>query len=413
MVTIDSKKINPNKKIIDATKMQIIYMPLITKNGYQYKSTVKAGDYVYIGSEIAKNNITEIPLISSVSGTVVGFQDKYISNGKLVKCIVIENDFKEKYKNKEGKKKNISKCSKEELIYTLKKCGITGLGGGDFPTYAKYDTDKKIKYLIINAAECEVYTSCDGALIYNHPEEILECIDAILEIMNIEKAYIAINQNNTESINKLLKHIYSYPNIKLYGLMDAYPTGYERYLVNEILGVDYKKIPLEVNTIVNNVSTIYAIYEALKYGKPLIEKIITISGEGIKKAANYYVKIGTNFSELISKTNEYKKLAHPVLIAGGAMMGTSIPEDELIITRDLNTIIVTENNIDKTEECIKCGKCNEVCPVGLLPSVIINNNNLSKELDIKKCINCGLCSYVCPSKIEVREILKNIKKENK
>lgn len=413
MVNIEDKKISPNKKVVDATKVQVLYMPLVTKTGYIYKPIVKAGDHVCIGTTLAKNNITDIPLLSSVSGTVVGFQEKYISNGQLVKCIVIENDFKERYQNKEGKRKIISKCSKEEFLYTLKKSGITGLGGGDFPTYVKYDTNKKIKYLIINAAECEIFTSCDGALIYNHSEEILECIDAILEIMNIEKAYIAINQNNIKVINKLLKHIYSYPNIKIYGLIDAYPTGYEKYLVNEILGLDYEKIPLEVGVIVNNVATIYAIYETLKYGKPLTDRIVSVSGPGIKNSTNYFVKIGTNFNELMMKNNEYKKIDNPILIAGGAMMGSSIPEDELIITRDLNTILVLDNKNETVEECIKCGKCNEVCPIGLLPSMIINNPHQAKDYKIEKCLNCGLCSYVCPSKIEVREILKNIKKESK
>ncbi len=413
MVSIEGNRISPNKKIVDDLEIQIIYMPLESKMGYTYKPTVEIGKYVCIGDVIGTNNLADMPLKSSVSGTVVGFSDKYISNGKLVKCIVIENDFKEKYANKLGKKKDITKYSKDEFIYMLKNSGITGLGGSDFPTHIKYDTKKDIKYLIVNGAECEIYTSCDAALMYNYTEEILESIDAIMEIMGIEKTYIAISEKNQKVIKKFLKYINTYPNIKIYGLMDAYPTGYERYLVNEITGLNYDKLPIEVGTIVNNVSTIYAIYEMLKYNKPLTERIVTISGPGIKKQANYKVKIGTNFSEIILKTEGYAKLKNPILVAGGAMMGTSIPSDELIITKDLNTILVLEGTETKELPCIKCGKCAEVCPVGILPYKIIEDKKIAKKLNIDKCVNCGLCSYICPSKIEVREKLKAIREELK
>ena len=409
MVAIEDYKINPTKKIIDDLAIQIMYIPLTSKMGYIYKETVKPGDYVTIGMPIGKNNIAEIPLISPISGTVIGFEDKYISNGKLVKCIVIENDFKEKYQDKVGKVKNITKYSKEEFIYLLKKCAITGMSGSGFPTYIKYDTPKEIKYLIVDGAECEIYASADGARMYNNPEDILECIDAITEIMGMEKAYIAINEKNELLINKFLKYINSYPNIKIYPIENGYPNGYERYLVKEILGLTYDKLPIEVGVINENVSTIYAIYEALKYHKPLTDRIVTISGPGINKPANYLLKNGTNFNEVLLKTNLQKEINNPLIIAGGAMMGVSIPSDELIITPDVNCILIMNNLKEKATECIKCGKCSEVCPMNLIPSLIIENPRQSKELKINKCINCGLCSYVCPSKIEVRELIKKIK----
>ena len=286
------------------------------------------------------------------------------------------------------------------------------MSGSGFPTYIKYENNK-VDYLIVDGAECEIYASADGARMYNNPEEILEATDAIMEIMGIKKAYIAINEKNTTIINKFLRHINSYPNIKIYPLLDAYPNGYERYLVNEILGLTYNKLPIEVGVVNENVSTIYSIYEALKYHKPQIDRIVTISGQGIKKPANYLLKVGTNFNELLLKTNQYKELKEPLIISGGAMMGTSIPSDELIITSDTNCILIIENKEYKTYPCIKCGKCSEVCPVNLIPSLIMDNPGKAKELKINKCMNCGLCSYVCPSKIEVREILKKIKEDIK
>ena len=411
MVSIEDKKINPSKKIIDDIKIQIIYIPLQSKLGYIYKPTVKVGDYVCIDDSLGVNVTTDFTIKSSVSGTVVGLEKKYISNGKLVDCLVIENDFKEKYRNKLGKKKDITKYSKDSFIYMLQNNGIAGMGGSDYPTFIKYDTKNKINYLIVNGVECEVSSSSDNAIMYNYTEEILECIDAIMEIMDIDKAYIAINENNTTIIRRFLKYINTYPNIKIYPIIDAYPSGWEKQLVNEITGLTYDKYPDEIGVITNNVSTIYSIYELLKYGKPLTEKIVTIAGEGIKKPGNYKVKIGTNFSEIILKTEGYSKIKNPILIAGGKMMGKSIPNDELIITKDLNTILVLENKETKSKKCIKCGKCSEVCPVGLMPAMIIDNKDKLKNSRIDKCIECGLCSYVCPAKIEVREILKSIKEQ--
>ena len=413
MVEIEDYKIDPKKKIVGNIDIQVIYIPLLSKMGYSYKETVKVGDYVCIGTVLGKNAIAEIPLLSTVSGTVVGFQDKYISSGKISKCIVIENDFKEKMIDGYGKKKNITKYSKDEFIYLLKKCAITGMSGSGFPTYIKYDSDKRIKYLIVDGAECEIYVSSDSARMYLNPEEILEGIDAIMEIMDIEKAYIAISENNTSIINKFLRHINSYPNIKIFPLIHGYPNGYERYLVSTILGLSYDKIPIEVGVINENVSTIYAIYEALKNNKPLIERIVTITGSGIKKPANYKLKIGTNFSEVILKTDFYKEIDNPLIIVGGAMMGKSVASQDVIITADVNAIIVTSCKEETELPCIRCGKCTEVCPMGLIPSIIMDNPKLAKEFKIDKCINCGLCSYVCPSKIEVREKIKAIKEKIK
>lgn len=411
MVIIDGFKVNPNKKIIDNLEIQVLYIPLESKLGYSYKENVKVGDYVCIGSILGKNNIADTSLISSVSGTVVGFEDKYISNGKQVRCIVIETDFKEKYLDKIGKKNDITKYSKDEFISVLKRMSITSLSGSSYPTYIKYETTKKINYLIVNGCECDPYVSSDSARMYNNAEEILEAIDAIIEIMELDKAYIAINEKNDMVIKKFLKHINTYPNIKIYPIMDGYPNGYEKYLISEILNLKYNNIPEEVGVICENVSTIYAIYEALKYHKPLSDRIVTITGNGIKNPANYLLKIGSSLKEINFKSNIFKKVNNPLIISGGAMMGLTIPSEDFIITADVNCIIYAEDDIVKPTECIKCGKCSEVCPMNLIPSMIISNPRKSKELHIDRCIGCGLCSYVCPSKIEIREIINDIKED--
>ena len=411
MVILKNYKINPDKKIIDDIDIQIIYIPLESKLGYSYKETIKVGEYVYIGTILGKNSITDTPLLSTVSGTVVGFENKYISNGKNVRCIVIENDFKEKYLNKTGKKTDITKYSKDEFIYTLKKLSILGMSGTAYPEYMKYETKNKLKYLIVNGCECEPYASSDSALMYNKPEEILECIDAIIEIMHLKKAYIAINEKNEKIIKNFLKYINTYPNIKIYPVTDGYPNGDKKYLISEILNLNYENNPSEVDVVCENVSTIYAIYEALKYYKPQTERIVTITGYGVANPSNYKLKIGTNLNEVLLKKRIFKNLKNPILLSGGAMMGISIPSTDFIITSDVNCIIYMKKIEEPQEECIKCGKCSEVCPMNLIPSMIIANKDKAKELKIDKCSECGLCSYICPAKIEIREEILKIKED--
>ena len=245
---------------------------------------------------------------------------------------------------------------------------------------------------------------------YQNTEEILEVVDAIMEINNIEKAYIAINETNTKVINKYLKYVNTYPNIKIYLAGNYYPSGWQKDLVENIFHITYNKLPMEQGIVVNNISTIYSIYEMLKYQVPLTERIITIIGDGVKKETNVKVKIGSNLSEIISLIGGYKKdVSNHLFITGGPLNGTSHPDDDIIVTKDLTSVLVLENIDEKVYPCIKCGKCIKNCPVKLKPIFItnnINNKDKLKKLHPEKCIKCGLCSYICPSRIELKEIIK-------
>lgn len=406
-------QLNDNIKITNEIreyiKPQIIYVPLENKNGVVYKHLVKQGDYVCKGDIVAINESIDFPLHSSVSGYVITGTKKIMNNGKKIKCVVVENDFKEKYRDKIGAKRNLNNYSKEEFITLLKKSGITGLGGSDFPTFIKYNTEEKIEYLLINGVECEPYISCDKSVIENYTEEILECIDSILEIMKIKKAYIVVKENNLKGIEKIEKYIGTYPNIEISTMPNVYPAGWERNIVEYVLDKKYDKYPIEIGAIVSNVSTIYAIYEMLKYNRPLTERIITITGTGINKPANVKVKIGALLSEIIENIDGYKEIKNPLFIAGGPMMGNSLPTDELVVTKDLNCVLVIDDIEETNYPCINCGKCTFVCPSKIFPVLIMKNYNddkKMKDLHPEKCIECGLCSYVCPSKIEVREFVR-------
>lgn len=402
-------KIKVKKEMLEFIKPQKIYIPLENKSGIKYKKLVNVGDYVFKGQVVAMNESIDFPIHSSVSGYVVENESNELNTGKKAECIAIENDFKEKYQEKLGSIKEISNYSKEEFIELLKTSEITGLGGSDFPAFLKYNTDSKINYLLVNGVECEPYISCDKVVMSKYMEKILEAVDAILEIMKIKKAYIVVKSSNIESQKVINKYINTYPNIKLALMPDMYPAGWERNIVEVVLHKKYDKYPVEVGAIVSNVSTIYAIYEMLKYNTPLTERIITITGTGIRKPSNIKVKIGTKLSEIIENIEGYKDIKKPIFIAGGPMMGSSLPNDNLIVTKDLNCVLVIDDIELTNYPCIKCGKCTNVCPVHLLPVMIMNNignEKKLKELMPQKCIECGLCSYICPSKIEVREYVR-------
>ena len=406
------KNLTINKKITEYIKPQIIYIPLESKNGVEYSHNVKEGDYIYKGEVVAVNKDINFPIHSSVSGYVVAGSHKIINNGRKIRCIVVENDFKEKYENRAGTKKDITKYSREEFINLLRKSGITGLGGSDFPAFIKYTSCDNFKYFIINGVECEPFITADYALMREYAENLLEGIDAILEIMNIPKAYIAIKEANDVIASEFKKYIGTYPNISLSFVSDGYPAGWEKNIVSEVLNITYDKYPSEKGVLVSNVSTVYAIYDMLKNNRPLTERVITITGSGIKKPQNVRVKIGALMSEIIEHIDGYKDLKNPLFIAGGPMMGKSLPTDDLLVTKDLNCVIVMENKLSYPNVCISCGKCASVCPVKLLPVLIMKNikdDKKLKDLDPKRCIECGLCSYICPSKIEVREFVKEAK----
>ncbi len=409
-VKIDKHKLTKEELIV-YNKPKKVYIPLISGNDTNITILVNKGEYVYKGSIVGKRKGDfRIPIHASVSGTVLDFEERTCYNGEKVKCVVIENDFKEKIEQKLSIKKNINQYSKEEFLELLKESGIIGMGGAGFPTYVKYES-KNINTLIVNAVECEPYIMADYALAKVKCEEILETIDAILEINKINEAIIAIKKENVVLKQIFDNFIGTYLKIKIKLVPNVYPMGWEKALIKQITGKDYDNYPSDIGIIVNNISTIYAIYEALKYNKPLIERIVTFSGEGLEEPHNVLVKVGTPVSEVLK---ELKIKQDSIIVAGGPMMGTKV--EDLVISPNLNCVLALDDNITLATPCIKCGKCVNVCPVKLSP-VLIMKTKYKKEKDIKKikslhpekCIGCGLCSYICPAKLFVRERVKEAK----
>lgn len=371
---------------------------------------VKKEDNVLKGEKILKTKF-DTYIHSSISGKVVDFVELLDYKNNKYKFIKIENDFKEK---EIYKKEDITNITKEEFIKNLKNNGIVGLGGAGFPTYIKYNTDD-VKTLIINAVECEPYITADYNLLFNNIKEVIEILNIIDKIYNLDEIFIAIKIKNRILKEKIIPFISKYEKIKLVEVPNLYPMGWEKSLVRYIKHTDYKKLPIEKNIIVSNVSTIYAIYESIMYNKPLIEKVVTLSGE-FKNPCNVKVKIGTNFNELKKVFKDYNN-KDITLITGGPMMGEALESDNFIIPNNLNSVIALEKiKEDNTITCLRCGKCSANCPAKICP-VLVKDNIDSKEelkrLAVERCIECGICSFICPSKINLREYMRNAKKKVK
>ncbi len=394
---ISNKNMSLSDELVECKRPEIVYIPLVNHQKMDCECLV---------------NI-ELPIHSSVSGKVIAIEEKLYLNGEKIQCVVIENDFREKQEELTGAKPTISSYSKETFIELLKNCAVTGMGGSDFPTYIKYQGD--LKTIIVNAVECEPYITADHMIVKLYADEILETVDAIMEIYKMDKGIIAIKENSTDMRKHLEKYLGTYPKISIASVRNVYPMGWERLLIEEALGIKYDRLPSEKGIAVNNVSTLYAIYKALKYKRPISRRIVTVTGECIKKPKNYLIKLGASMRDVMKEFDGYKNGIKGVrFIAGGPMMGTCLENDDLIVTKGLNCVLVIPDESEEALPCIRCGRCIEACPANICPVLIKDNvrdYETLKYLHPEKCIECGLCSYICPSKIRIRESVREAKKE--
>ena len=406
-----NKEMSLSDEIVDFSNPTRVYVPLMN-GSVECECVTKKGRKVKKGSIIGIRKDLDFPILSPVSGTVVGIKKCLYSNGNMVDCVEILNDKKE-IELKKKLVKDITKYTKDEFIDLLKKCAVTGMGGSDFPTYLKYKSDLDI--LIVNAVECEPYITSDVMLVKLKAEIILESISAIMKINNIKKCFIAYKKDNKIVENAFLEYINNYDDIVLSPVKNIYPAGWERHIVKSVLNLEYNKYPSEIGVVVNNVSTIFAIYKALKFQRNITKRIVTISGEGFTEPINVLVKVGTNMSNVIKKIGKYNG-ENLKFIAGGPMMGTSLPSDNVIVTNALNGVTIIEDTDDEINDCMGCGRCVKVCPANICPIFILNNisnDDMLKKLHPEKCVECGLCSYICPSKIGLRDAVKIAKKRVK
>ena len=407
----DKKECSFNGEIIIPKENDLFYIPLVIGIDDNLTVIVKKGDIVNQGDKIANTKGDfKTNVISSVNGEVIGFEEKIYLNNKKVKCAVIKKIKEDTLF--ENARKNINDFSKEEFVDILKNGGIIGLGGAAFPSHVKYSNTKEIKTLIVNAVECESYITADQKILLSKIEEILEATDAILDIFDIPEAIIVVKSKNQKLREAIDDFVGTYLKIKVEFVKNHYTMGYEKNIIKEVLNIEYDKIPIEKGIIVNNVSTIYAIYEMLKKNKPLFERMVTFTGDGLDKPCNVVAKSGMLVKDIVKQIGGYTS-DDITLVAGGPMMGTSVESDDLVISPNLNTVLVLKDyKKEEEKECFRCGRCTTSCTVKISPVLIKeagDDKNKLKDLRPDKCVECGLCSYICPAKIPIREYVREAK----
>lgn len=403
------KHISTSKPIKEFLKPEYIYLPTIMGN-LVYEKVVQIGEKVLKGQTILiRKDRFGHPVASPISGEVVGVKKMWHSSGKLLEMLEIKNDFLEESVPGFGVASSVE-LSKEEIVEKVKNAGIVGLGGAGFPTYVKYNGPAKIDTVLINAAECEPYITADYMVILDTPEKLIAGIKVIMKAVGATSAKIAIKKNKYEAIEVLNKHLEKEENISLLLLKDEYPAGWEKYIVEKATGKTYSTLPSELGVVVNNVQTAVAVYDAVCNNIPLIEKVVTITGESLSEPQNFRVKIGTNVADLINECSGVKEgIGEYWIIAGGPMTGKTVMGANLVISASLGSVIIKQKpkNINILP-CMGCGKCASNCPAHLTPTEIVraledSDVALLQDLCVTKCVQCGLCSYVCPSRIDVTE----------
>ncbi len=391
---------------------KLLYIPLLQHIGSVCEPLVKIGDRVLKGQKIAESTGTvSVPVHSPASGKVVKIDILPFTLRGKVNTVVIENDFQEE--SVEFQKLNDYKSkSKEELLNKMKDLGVVGLGGALFPTHIKLNPpkDKKIEILIINASECEPYLNSDNRISIEKSNEIMKGIEIAMHILDVNKAYIGIEDNKKEAIESLKKSLNN--NIELAVLETKYPQGGEKQLIKAICNknIPSGKLPMDVGVVVINVTTAYWIFNSIINGLPITEEVVTVSGGAIVTPKNYRVLIGTPIKEIIESTGINREIMDK-LITGGPMMGIAQHTEDVPVIKGTSGILALtkeETNPYKSKACISCGKCVDACPMGLSPLMYAKFAQFEKweefrEYNLLECIECGSCQFVCPSKRPLTE----------
>lgn len=404
-------KFSAGKRIVVAELPKQVVIPLAHYIGAPSEAVVKKGDVVKVGQLIGNaNGFISANVHASVSGKVSKVDVHLDATGYKRSSVFIDVEGDEWAEEIDCSTELKRECnlSTEEIINRIQSAGIVGLGGATFPAHVKLSppTGKKAECLIVNAVECEPYLTNDHALMLEKGEEILVGTTIAMKVLDVKKAFIGIENNKQDAIDYLKKIAVNYPGIKVVALKVQYPQGGEKQLIDAIINrqVPSGRIPIEVGTVVQNVATIYAIYEAVQKNKPMVDRVITVTGKSAINPGNYLVRIGTLLSEIAEATGGVPADTGKI-VGGGPMMGRSLMTLEVPTAKGSAGIlyIPREESIRKPiKNCIRCTKCVNVCPMGLEPYLLMNQSerNMWPEMEANRtmdCIECGSCSYTCPS----------------
>ena len=398
-----------------------VVIPLSQHTGAPAKPVVKVGDRVRTGQKIgeAQGLISSI-IHASLSGKVIDISDYPHPLGPPSLAITIESDEKDEDHPSIKHNNDYFRLHPNEIREIVKDAGIVGLGGAAFPTYVKLSPpgDKWIDTVILNGCECEPYLTCDHRLMIEETHEIVQGLRIIAKILEVTSCYIGIEKNKEDAIRVVREEIRNKANMEVVSLKTKYPQGSEKQLIKAILGreVPSWELPLDVGVIVQNVGTALAISEAVRKGRPLIKRVVTVTGRGIKKPTNLKVRIGARFQDLIDHCGGF--VGRPgKIIMGGPLMGFSQYTTLVPVVKGTTGILVLpEEEVAEISErsCIRCSRCVDVCPVDILPNLIAqyarkDRFDWAEKYGALDCMECGVCAYVCPAKIPLVQLIKYAK----
>lgn len=403
-----------------------LVIPLQQHMGYKPNLTVKAGDYVYKGQELAEHNgFMKVPVHASTSGIITAIEERPIAHpsGLSDLCIILKPDGKDDWGNaRMTPYPDHTQVDGEVLRKRICAAGIVGMGGAVFPAAIKLNVHDNIPItaLIINGAECEPYITCDDRLMREKPEEIVAGIQIMMHIVNTQQCLIGIEDNKPQAIAALQAAIASSGDTRIQAIPvpTLYPTGGEKQLIKILTGKEVPSggRPASIGMICHNVATARAIYRAIALGEPLVERYVTVSGSGIAKPCNLNVPVGTPVQHLIEQAGGYTQAVHRLLM-GGPMMGIILNNPQIPVVKATNCILVEQPKpVPPAMPCIRCGRCMEACPANLLPQQLYwysrsREFDKAENLHLFDCIECGCCAYVCPSHIPLVDYYRFAKAE--
>ncbi len=417
----DGKDISKDKPITDIDPGRELVFPLSQHIGAPATAVVKKGDYVYRGQRIGEAaGFVSSHVYSSVSGTVKAVEPRRVVTGDMVMSVIVENDGKYEEMPFEACD-NVDALTKEQIIDRIKYAGIVGMGGAGFPTHVKLSPKEpeKIEYCIANCAECEPYLTSDYRRMIETPEMLIEGLKCVLRLFDNAKGILAVEDNKPDCIEKLKELTKKEPRILVKALKTKYPQGSERQLIYATTkrAINSSQLPADAGCVVNNVDTLCAIYNAVYFGKPLMERIVTVTGDAVADPRNFRVHTGMSYAELVEAAGGFK--TEPAkIISGGPMMGFALFDLNVPTTKTASALLaLTEDEVSKYKPtaCINCGMCLEACPGRVMPKVLAEcaehgDYERFEKLDGMECCECGCCSYVCPAKRQLTQTIKSARK---
>ncbi len=404
-------KLSAGKKIIPIAIPKQVIIPLSQHIGAPAQAVVKKGDIVKVGTLIGKSGgFVSANIHSSVSGKVNKIDNAIDTSGYKRPAIYIDVEGDEWEESIDRSDKLIKECtlSSKEIVDKIAEAGIVGMGGATFPTQVKLlpPPGNTSELLIINAAECEPYLTSDHSLMMEKGEQILSGISILMKAIHVNKAVIGIEKNKPDAISHFTSLAKEYTGIEVMPLKSRYPQGGEKQLIDAVIRRQVKSgaLPISVGAVVQNVGTAFAVYEAVQKNKPLIERVVTVTGKSVTSPSNFLVRIGTSINELINQAGGLPANTGKI-IGGGPMMGKALVSTDVPVTKGSSGILILskEEAIRKPMySCIRCGKCVNICPMGLNPTLLMDATefedwDLAEKNYIVDCIECGSCSYTCPA----------------